>query len=1580
MLVLAARFVLITGLAVDGAGIVYVADDNCIRKITPTGLVSTIAGVIGLSGSTDGSGSSARFNMPGGVAVDANGMVYVADSNNNTIRSITPAGVVSTLAGTAGSSGSTDGTGAAARFNSPAGVAVDSAGFVYVADKTNQTIRKITPGGTVSTLAGTAGSSGYVNATGAAARFGNPSGVAVDSSGNVYVADTQNSGIRMITSAGVVSALFVYSTSGGPSYLAADAGGNIYFTNGSYTSNLIRKITFTGAVSIVAPILGGPGFVNGTGAAARFNTPNGVATDASGNVYVADTLNYVIRKVTPAGTASTFASVASSAYGVAVDSNGNVYVADTFNQTIDKITPGGVVSTLAGTAATSGSANGTGAAARFKNPYGVAVDGSGNVYVADTTNDTIRKITPAGVVTTLAGTAGSSGSTDGTGAAARFNQPEGVAVNSAGTIIYVADTGNDTIRKITSAGVVTTLAGSPGNSGTQDGTGAAAQFYSPVGIAVDGSGTLFVADYEYGSVRKITSAGVVTTVGGNGGITANGFQNPTGIAVDSNGLIYLGDTGDEEIKVGKPTLADGAIIDAASGNVGTLRQLDTAPQTATAWTWQLLRQPFNSTVALSSTSIRNPTFTPDVPDGFVFQLTATTATGASVSTVTLTGTGSPIPVLSALSPTSATTGGAAYTLTLQGDRFVAGSVVKWPGQADLTPVTQSLNQLTVQVPASYIAAAGSPSISVFNPTPGGGASAYQTVVISTSPNIDNPSAATFKAGTASSFMVSATGSPALAITQTGTLPAGVTFVDNGNGTATLGGTPAAGSGGVYALVITAANSVGPNAVQNFTLTVNETPAITSPPYATFTYNVPGTFTVTTLGYPKPALRIGSAVLPSGVSFFDNGDGTGTLTGTPDSELGGVFAFTIAAGNSAGASPGQNFTLQVNHGSVESAPFLNGGSITLLPNGKVLAANVNNDVTTAIYDPTTNTMTAGANMNIYRISFSAILLATRKVLVVGGWQDSSNTEQTVCDLYDPNANSWSPGGTMANGRISPAATLLNSGKVLVIGGYKQSTGTFFTAAELYNPALNTWSSAGTLTTGRYNATSTLLPSGKVLVAGGYNGTSYLKTTDIYNPATNSFTAGPAMANARDGYSAILLPSGKVFVVGGYNGTAYVAATELYDPVANTWSATTPAIPMAGNTSATLLPNGTVWVNVNASSTFATYIYDPVGNAWTTLPTAPIATSSVTYLSSGKLLMMGTTTDGNYTPIAGIYDPASAGAFTATGALSAARAGQTSTLLASGKILATGGFNGSYLSSAELYDQTAAAWTSTGSMSAARSAHTATLLGSGKMLVAGGYNGAYLNSAELCDATGATWSPTGALATARSGHTATLLSNGNVLVAGGYNGAYLSSAELYNPALGTWSSAGSMSSARSNHTATLLPGGKIMVAGGANSGGATTGAELYDPVTNSWSPAYSLANARKFHSATLQPNGQVLVVGGSNGAAVASTELYDPVANLWSSAGFLNVARELHSATLLNGRVLVAGGDNGSAALNSGELYDPISNSWTLTGNLKAARTNGAAMLLLNGSVLIAGMAAAAARRSQAPSFSPTRWAIRALTSR
>lgn len=325
-----------------------------VTPVATTGTVAIFAGS-GSFGSGNGTGAGATFSYPTGLATDVTGNVYVADQANNQIRKITAAGAVTTLSGTL-LPGTTNATaiGAAAAYNNPSGVALDATNNVYIADFLNNQIRKITVStGAVTTFAGATGT-GTTNAAGTAARFNGPAGIAADAVGNIYVADFNNNQIRKITAAGVVS------------LLAGSTAGN----------------------------------VNGAGAAAKFNGPRGVAVDATGNVYVADANNNVIRKV-------------------AVD---------------------GTVTTFAGTGAI-GNADGAGTAATFYHPAGVAVDAAGNVYVADTDNNLVRKITPAGVVSSLAGSGYLTLITP-------FNAPAGITVNAAGTIVYVASALGNTIHTV----------------------------------------------------------------------------------------------------------------------------------------------------------------------------------------------------------------------------------------------------------------------------------------------------------------------------------------------------------------------------------------------------------------------------------------------------------------------------------------------------------------------------------------------------------------------------------------------------------------------------------------------------------------------------------------------------------------------------------------------------------------------------------------------------------------------------------------------------------------------------------------------------------------------------------------------------------------------------------------------------------------------------------------------------------------------------------------------------------------------------------------------------------------------------
>lgn len=690
----AARFARPRGLAAGADGSVYVADteNHTIRKISPDGAVSTLAGLAGVWGSADGHGSAARFRSPADVTVDGEGNVYVADSFNYAIRKITPDGDVTTLAGRPGSFGSADGAGADARFGTPTGVTVDGAGFVFVADTSNQTIRKISPEGVVTTLAGSAGELGSVDGTGSAARFRSPAGIVADGSGNLFVADTFNQAIRKITPSGVVttlagSFLMVGSSDGTgaaarfryPTGITVDHNGDLFVADEENFT--VRKVTQGGAVSTVAGLAGSTGATDGQGGGARFELPAGMAA-AEGMLFVADKGNHTIRRIAPGNIVSTFGGLAgaegtadgsgnaarfSGPAGMAVDKNGTVYVAQKTALGVRRITAQGQVTTLiseemsntteftavdsAGTVYDSDYINGrifkiaSGVVSTFASQLGevlgLATDAARNLYVADQAGHRILKITPGGTVTTLAGQAGTRGSADGMGTSARFSAPAGLAADAAGNI-YVADQANHTIRKITPAGEVTTLAGVAGASGTTDGTGAAARLIVPYGVTVDAAGNLFVTSREEDTVRKITPAGVVTTIAGlprhagnSEGTGSAARMNPFGIAAGPDGKLYVSNSDAHVVFLGTVALPDGSTIDSGIGGVGSTRLLSTDPDTASAWEWSVIRRPAGSVALLSSTSTRSPTFTPDGEGLYTFRLRATDNGLTSITTVDL---------------------------------------------------------------------------------------------------------------------------------------------------------------------------------------------------------------------------------------------------------------------------------------------------------------------------------------------------------------------------------------------------------------------------------------------------------------------------------------------------------------------------------------------------------------------------------------------------------------------------------------------------------------------------------------------------------------------------------------------------------------------------------------------------------------------------------------------------------------------------------------------------------------------------------------------------------------------------------
>jgi hypothetical protein len=647
------------GVAVDEDGNIFIADsfNQRIRKVNASdGLISTVAGTggVGYGGYNipvcpEGEycpllATDALLNYPYSVATDSLGRLYIPDANGHRVRVVQTDGTISTIAGsgtpTFDDAGGGDFSTWMASLNYPTDVAVDAVGNIYIADTNNNRIRKVTIANySISTVAGN-GAAAYAGDGGPAAdaSLDHPYGVEIDAAGNIYIADTYNNRIRMVNTAGNIStiagSLYGYDGDGGPATNAllrypmdvVLAGGDLYISD--QFNDCIRKIT-GGVGGNISTIAGSPvnAFYGDSGPAteASLNYAHGVGTDVSGNVYIADTKNNRIRRVSAAtgaitavagnGTAgyagdngAAAAASLNNPYGVTTDSAGNIYISDTYNHRIRKVLySSGTITTIAGNGNPLWTGDGVATAVGLNGPRGLAFDQDGNLYVADTDNHRIRMIDPLGTISTIAGT-GTATFSDGPAASAGLNTPTGVAVDSDGNI-YIADSGNNRIRKITS-GTITTIAGTGtyGYSG-DGGPATAANLATPYGVAVDAAGILYIADFYNSKIRKIES-GTISTVAGNGIIDVSpdmttrvflGFAgdgepsgpsgesillNPYSVAVDPAGNVYFADVNNWRVrKISEstaPTLAGVHIASNNSTNTTRAKTGDTVTLTITA--------------------------------------------------------------------------------------------------------------------------------------------------------------------------------------------------------------------------------------------------------------------------------------------------------------------------------------------------------------------------------------------------------------------------------------------------------------------------------------------------------------------------------------------------------------------------------------------------------------------------------------------------------------------------------------------------------------------------------------------------------------------------------------------------------------------------------------------------------------------------------------------------------------------------------------------------------------------------------------------------------------------------------------
>ena len=662
-----------TGVAFDASGNLYILDGGTshVRKVTPAGIISTVAGS-GISGYTGdgGAATAARIFCPnGGVAIDPSGNLYIADNSNNRIRKVSTSGIITTFAGNGTSGYSGDGGAAtAAELAGPRYILFDAAGNLYISDYGNNRIRKVTPSGIISTFAGN-GTSGYTGDGGAAtaAEINAPRGIYLDGGANFYISDFGNYRVRKINSSGIISTIAGNGTSGyagdggnataaelaDPEGIVTDASGTVYIADG--TNNRIRKInpgtavlgavtgpatvaagssitlsdttsggswsssstsiatvnssgvvtgvaagsvtisysatnscgtsvvtygvtvTTTSCSVIITTIAGtGTGTYSGDGGAATaagLHSLGGLFFDGSGNMYITDAGNNRIRKVTAAGVISTVAGNGTAGYSgdggaataaelnspsdVKIDGSGNMYITDYLNSRVRKVTPAGIISTVVGNGTSGFSGDGGAAtAAEIYYPQEIVFDGSGNYYIADEGNGRVRKVSTSGIITTVAG-GGSTLGDGGPATAANISHPGGVVFDISGNM-YVSDMQNYRIRKITTAGIISTIAGNgtAGYSG-DGGAATAAELDYPTRLCFDGAGNLYVPDYTNNRLREVSTSGIITTIAGNGtgafagdggSPTASELYSPDAVCIDGSGNIYISDAFNNRVR------------------------------------------------------------------------------------------------------------------------------------------------------------------------------------------------------------------------------------------------------------------------------------------------------------------------------------------------------------------------------------------------------------------------------------------------------------------------------------------------------------------------------------------------------------------------------------------------------------------------------------------------------------------------------------------------------------------------------------------------------------------------------------------------------------------------------------------------------------------------------------------------------------------------------------------------------------------------------------------------------------------------------------------------------------------------
>ena len=1020
--------------AVDGSGNIYIADwyNNRIREVVKsTGDIATVAGTG--TGSYNGDGiaaTSAMVNHPNGVAVDSSGNIYIGDTYNSRIREVNKAtGIITTIAGngTAGYSGD-GGPPTSAKLYDPYGVALDSSNNIYIADSFNYRIREVLSYapptlGSLSSTGWTVNQTGYVGVVAVSSgtapysnltATGLPTGLTASLSGstitlsgtptaagtfnnvNISVQDsvgttashTYTITINAAPTLGALSPTQGYVSawgypgaipiSGGtgpflvtgqanlpPGLTATTTGTNITFTGIPTTAGTFNDISLTvrdmaGATvngvytsTIVVPPAGSiitfagngtPGYSGDGGIpiAAALNFPHGVGVDGSGNVYIDDMFNSRIREVVKAtGNIITVAGNGSAGYSgdggpatsamlddptsLAVDNSGNIYIADAYNNRIREVVKAtGNIITIAGNGTYGYSGDGGAAtSAELYYPYGVAVDGNGNVYIADSNNDRVREVVKAtGVITTIAGTGTVGYSGDGGAAtSAKLNDPYAVSLDASGNV-YIADAGNNRIREVVKAtGNITTFAGN-GTAGYSGDGGAAtsAQLFSPQGVYVDAAGNVYIADAANNRIREVMHAtGVITTFAGNGTAGGGGdagpatsaaLDDPFGVVVDPAGDVFIADAYNyrvREIPNASPTLNNLSSTAWTVNQAGFSGSIAVSGGTAPYSNLAVTGLPAGLTASLSGSTITisgTPTASGTFNNVNASIMDSAGNTGSHTYTLTINAA----PTLGSLSNTAWTVNRAGYSGTIA---VIAGT----PAYSNLTAtglpagLSASLSGSTITLSGTPTAT-GSFSVNV-HVTDAAGAVASSTfaLTINAIPTLGSLTPTQWTVGQPGyNGTIAVSGGTGSLYLSAGNMVSGLYAVLSGT-TITFGGTPT--TAGTYSNVqLTVQDSTGASSTGTYTITINAAPTLGSLSTTAWTVNQVGySGTIGITGGTPAYSSLTATGLSAGLSASLSGS-TITISGTPTA-TGSFNSVNVSIKDASGYSVSHTYSITIN---------------------------------------------------------------------------------------------------------------------------------------------------------------------------------------------------------------------------------------------------------------------------------------------------------------------------------------------------------------------------------------------------------------------------------------------------------------------------------------------------------------------------------------------------------------------------------------------------------------------------------------------------------------------------------------------